>query len=75
VNVVLTGRVLLLGDKLIVRTELVDAVEGWQLWGEQYNRFSSDILELQEVIAQDISGKLQVRLTGEGRLLPQHAAQ
>ncbi|HEY5444829.1 MAG TPA: winged helix-turn-helix domain-containing protein, partial [Pyrinomonadaceae bacterium] len=60
VNVVLTGRVLLLGDKLIVRTELVDAVEGWQLWGEQYNRFSSDILELQEVIAQDISGKLQV---------------
>lgn len=67
VNVVLTGRVLLLGDKLIVRTELVDAVEGWQLWGEQYNRFSSDILELQEVIAQDISGKLQVRLTGEDR--------
>ena len=67
VNVVLTGRVLLLGDKLIVRTELVDAVEGWQLWGEQYDRFSSDILELQEVIAQDISGKLQVRLTGEDR--------
>jgi TolB-like protein/Flp pilus assembly protein TadD len=67
VNVVLTGRVLLLDNRLIVRTELVDAVEGWQLWGEQYNRFSSDILELQEVIAQDISGKLQVRLTGEDR--------
>lgn len=67
VNAVLTGRVLLLDNKLIVRTELVDAVEGWQLWGEQYNRFSSDILELQEVIAQDISGKLQLRLTGEDR--------
>jgi TolB-like protein/Tfp pilus assembly protein PilF len=67
VNAVLTGRVLLIDNRLIVRTELVDAVEGWQLWGEQYNRFSSDILELQEVIAQDISGKLKVHLTREDR--------
>lgn len=67
VKAVLTGRVLLLDNRLIVRTELVDVREGWQLWGEQYNRFSSDILELQEVIAHDISGKLQLRLTGEDR--------
>lgn len=64
VKAVLTGRVLQLEDRLIVRTELVDAVEGWQLWGEQYDRFSSDILELQENIAQDVSGKLQLKLTG-----------
>jgi TolB-like protein/Tfp pilus assembly protein PilF len=67
VKVVLTGRVLELNDRIIVRTELVDAIDGWQLWGEQYDRFSSDLLELQEVIAQDVSGKLQLRLTGDER--------
>ncbi len=64
VTAVLTGRVLQLQDRLIVRAELVDVVEGWQLWGEQYDRFSSDILELQQDIAQDVSGKLQLKLTG-----------
>jgi Tol biopolymer transport system component/TolB-like protein/Tfp pilus assembly protein PilF len=64
VRAVLTGRVLQLGERLIVRTELVDATDGWQLWGGQYNRRPSDILELQETIAQDISENLQLKLTG-----------
>src|SRR5947209_17070200 len=38
VRAVLAGRVLQIGDSLIVRTELVDVANGWQLWGEQYNR-------------------------------------
>jgi TolB-like protein/Tfp pilus assembly protein PilF len=64
VKAILTGRVLQLGDRIIVRTELVDAVEGWQLWGEQYDSPSADILELQQTIAQDVSEKLQLKLTG-----------
>jgi TolB-like protein/Flp pilus assembly protein TadD len=64
VKTILTGRVLQLGDRIIVRTELVDAVGGWQLWGEQYDRFSADILELQQAIAQDVSAKLLLKLTG-----------
>ena len=64
VKTILTGRVLQLGDRIIVRTELVDAVGGWQLWGEQYDRFSADILELQQAIAQDVSEKLHLKLTG-----------
>ena len=67
VKTILTGRVLQLGDRIIVRTELVDAVQGWQLWGEQYDRFSADILELQQAIAQDVSKKLQLTLTGGER--------
>jgi TolB-like protein/lipoprotein NlpI len=67
VKAVLTGRVLEFNDRIIVRTELVDAVDGWQLWGEQYNRFASDLLELQEVIAADVSEKLQVRLSTDER--------
>lgn len=67
VRAVVTGRVMLLGQRLIVRTELVDAATGWQLWGDQFDRASSDILEIQETIAHEISNKLQLKLTGEDR--------
>ena len=39
----LTGRVLPLGDYIIIGTELVDAADGSQLWGEQYRRSVLDI--------------------------------
>lgn len=65
VGAVLAGRVLQISDSLIVRTELVDVANGWQLWGEQYNRKLADILDLQEGIAQEISEKLKIKLTGE----------
>jgi len=65
VRAVLTGRVLQLGERLIVRTELVDTETGCQLWGGQYDRYSSDILELQQNIAQEISEKLQLKLSRE----------
>jgi TolB-like protein/Tfp pilus assembly protein PilF len=65
VKTVLVGRVLQLSDRLIIRTELVDVANGWQLWGEQYNRKFADILALQEEIAREISEKLKIKLTGE----------
>ncbi|MCA1626804.1 MAG: winged helix-turn-helix domain-containing protein, partial [Acidobacteria bacterium] len=65
VRAVLTGRVLQLGDRLIIRTELVDVADGWQLWGEQYNRNPADILAVQEEISQEISAKLRLKLSGE----------
>src|SRR5205823_2476585 len=36
VNAVLTGRVLQLGGRLVIGTELVDVTDGSQLWGERY---------------------------------------
>ncbi len=65
VRAVLTGRVLQLGDRLIIKAELVNVADGSQLWGEQYNRELSDIFALQEEIAQQISEKLRIKLTGE----------
>jgi tetratricopeptide (TPR) repeat protein len=55
---------------LNIQTELVDVSDGSQLWGEQYNRNSSDIFEVQEEIAKEITEKLRLRLTGDqqGRL-------
>lgn len=63
VDTVMTGRVLRLNENLIVRTELVDVAKGWQLGGDQYNRRPSDILELQETIATEISENLRLKLT------------
>jgi serine/threonine protein kinase/Tfp pilus assembly protein PilF len=65
VKAVLVGRVLQRGDNLTIQTELVDVRKQAQLWGEQYNRKMTDILELQEDIAKQISSNLRLRLTGE----------
>ncbi|HKQ53900.1 MAG TPA: tetratricopeptide repeat protein [Pyrinomonadaceae bacterium] len=65
VRAVLTGRVIQLNENLIIRMELVDVADGWQLWGEQYNRNSADLLAVQEEISREISEKLRLKLSGE----------
>lgn len=65
VSSVLAGRILGLGDELIIRTELVDVMKGWQLWGEQYQTKTSDILMVQQELATEISEKLKITLTVE----------
>lgn len=63
VKAVMMIRVLRFGEKLIIRSELVKVEDGSQLWGEQYNRSPSDILELQEEIAKAITESLKFKLT------------
>ncbi len=65
VQAVLVGRIVLRGDVLTLGTELVDVRNRWLLWGEHYQRKLSDVLEVQEEIAEVISEKLRLRLTGE----------
>ncbi len=65
VRTVLTGRVALRGDILIVSAELVDAQRGSQIWGGQYRRKGADIFEVQDEISQEITEKLQLRLNRE----------
>ena len=67
VDAVLIGRVLQRGNALLVGTELVEVLNGWQLWGEQYNRSLADIFAVEEEISREISEKLRVRLTGEDK--------
>jgi TolB-like protein/Tfp pilus assembly protein PilF len=69
VDAVLLGRVQQRGDALLVGAELVDVQNGWQLWGEQYNRRLADIFSVEEEISREISEKLRLRLSGEGRSL------
>ena len=60
---VLTGRILQLDDRLIIRTELVDVANGFQIWGEQYHRKLSDVLAVQFEISEAICARLCARLT------------
>src|SRR5262249_39954249 len=62
VRAVLTGRVRQISNNLIIGTELVDVSDGAQLWGEQYNRKSSDIFALQEEISNEILETLRLKL-------------
>jgi tetratricopeptide (TPR) repeat protein len=64
VRAVLTGRLIQLADSLIIRIELVDTGNGCQLWGEQYNCKTSDLLSMQEEISRSISENLKMKLSG-----------
>jgi len=64
VQAVLNGRVTQRGDQVLLNVELVDASTGNQLWGDQYARKASDLVQLQSDIARDVSGRLKAKLTG-----------
>ena len=64
VQAVLNGRLLTRGDAVTLSLDLVDANNGNQIWGEQYERKISDIAALQKEIARDVSNKLKTKLTG-----------
>jgi tetratricopeptide (TPR) repeat protein len=63
----LTGNFLVTGSRLVVRLELVDIENGWQVWGEEYRRDFSEILVAQENISWEVSERLRLKFTGEER--------
>ncbi|MCA1603296.1 MAG: protein kinase, partial [Acidobacteria bacterium] len=65
VRAVLMGRLTLRGDEVLISTELVDVKDNKRLWGGQYKRKLADLLPLQGEIAQEISERLRLKLTGE----------
>ncbi|HVS21054.1 MAG TPA: protein kinase, partial [Pyrinomonadaceae bacterium] len=64
VRAVLAGRVLQVGERLMISVELVDVSDGSQLWGEQFSRKLSDIFVVQEEISTEITEKLRLKLSG-----------
>ncbi|HZE73415.1 MAG TPA: winged helix-turn-helix domain-containing protein [Pyrinomonadaceae bacterium] len=67
VEAIMTGRVLQRGENLLISAELVDARDGTQVWGEQYNRKASDLLLVQADISREIAETLRLRLTASER--------
>ncbi len=61
---VLTGRVRQTRETLSVQVDLIDAVSGAQLWGEQYEREVTDLLSIKQTIAREVTEKLRLKLRG-----------
>ena len=57
VAAVLTGRVRQSQDALSIQVDLVDAVTGAQLWGEEYHRRISDVIAVKQAIAEEVTAK------------------
>ena len=65
VGAVLTGRLVTLDQRLVIKTELIKVEDGSQIWGDEYNSSVTDILSLQDEVSRKISQSLRLRLTGE----------
>jgi adenylate cyclase len=64
-RLVVTGRVVERGNDLIVHAELVETAHESQLWGEKFKMSLSDVLEVTEEIAVEVSKRLGVKLSDE----------
>ena len=58
VNSLVLGKVNLIDKTLMISTELIDVVGGWQLYGKTYSAKCNQIAEIQEQIAKDIAAVL-----------------
>jgi len=65
VSAVLMGRITQHGEEVGVQADLVNTLDGSELWGSHYVRKAADITQLQSDITRDVSRRLRVQLTGE----------
>jgi serine/threonine protein kinase/tetratricopeptide (TPR) repeat protein len=72
VNAVLSGRMVQRGEKLTISAELVDVRYNKLLWGEQYERKMSELLQTQREIAREIVDKLKIKVSGKEKGLAKH---
>jgi adenylate cyclase len=63
VRYVLEGGVQRAGRRVRITAQLVDAVTGYHIWAERYDREVSDIFALQDEVTQQIIRALAVKLT------------
>jgi adenylate cyclase len=64
VDAIMTGRLTQRGDDLTVSVELTDVRTNKLIWAEQYARKMSDLLATQREIANAVTQKLQLKLSG-----------
>ena len=67
VTSILEGTLRRSGDRLRITAQLIDAVSGYQLWSERYDRVLEDIFNVQDEIALAVVGALKVKLFGDAK--------
>jgi serine/threonine protein kinase len=58
VSALLIGRITQHGDALGIQADLVNSLDGSELWGAHYERRLADITQVQSDITRDLSGRL-----------------
>jgi TolB-like protein len=64
VRCLLEGSVQHAGDQVRVTAQLVDAINGGQVWSDRYDRELKDVFALQDELTQNIVSVLQIKLDG-----------
>ena len=54
VGAVLTGRLVKVNNRLVIKTELIKVEDGSQLWGAEYNGSLADIFAVQDEVSKKI---------------------
>ena len=65
VNHVLEGSIRKSGNTFRITAQLIDVINGSQIWSETYDRPMNDIFKIQDEIASNVSEQLQLRILGE----------
>jgi adenylate cyclase len=65
VGAILEGSVRKSGERVRITVQLIDALSGFHLWSESYDRRLEDVFAIQTEIARKVSAALRVSLTGD----------
>jgi adenylate cyclase len=63
VQFILEGSLRKVGDRIRISSQLTDALSGYHLWAERYDRTMKDMFTIQDEITKNIISALQVKLT------------
>lgn len=64
VNVILSGSVRKMGNKVRINAELVNALDGFQIWTERFDKELEDVFAIQDEIADQVVRKMELTLLG-----------
>jgi len=67
----LEGSVQKSGERVRITAQLVSAADGYHLWSQTYDRTLEDIFAVQDEIAGEVAGAMQVALLGHGGMAAQ----
>ncbi len=72
VNAVLSGRITQRGDNLNISAELVDVRYNRLLWGERYDRKTSELMATQREMASEIVDRLRLQVAPDNKAISKH---
>jgi serine/threonine-protein kinase len=75
VHAVIEGSVLLVGDRVRISAQLLDAAKDRHIWADSYERDVRDVFAVQQEVARAVAAAIRVRLTPTETASLRNAAQ